>query len=177
MRIITIAGKICSGKSFIAGRLSQQLGVHLTSFSQYISRYCIEHNLPQDRKTLQDVGKQLVEADPKKFVESVIENCVRGNEVNRWVIIDGIRHKSIWEIIAILYPGSLLIYIDVPIEIRYDRYLARKREIDADYTLDAFREYSGHSVEAGIEQLMSLADMVITPKNEDSLLTYVQSIG
>ena len=77
------------------------------SFGDHVRAVARDRGLAQSRATLQQLGEQLAEQDPKRFCEDVIAQS--DAEPDSPIIIDGIRHVPILErlrVLASLSPAS-----------------------------------------------------------------------
>ncbi len=66
--IITISGRICSGKSYASNLIANKFSFPVASFGGYLKYYCEKNSLSIERKSLQDVGQRLVDNNPDEFV-------------------------------------------------------------------------------------------------------------
>lgn len=164
--IIGISGRICSGKSYAADLIASDLSFPVASFGSYLKYYCAKNGLPTDRKSLQDVGQNLVDTNPNQFVISVINHFI-GNKST--IIIEGIRHHSIFEIINTLSVNTLFIFVDADQETRYNRYAQGKKDSDQLKTRSQFLEADNHPVELEIESLKLLCDIVVDSTEDYSI--------
>ncbi|MFZ1321403.1 MAG: AAA family ATPase [Ignavibacteria bacterium] len=162
--LIVICGRISSGKTYTANLISKQFGFPIASFGIYLLNYCQNNNLPTDRKTLQDVGKNLVRTNPEQFSKDVINHFIE----NKYsIIIEGVRHKTIFEILNGLSDYCISIFVDAPQKKRYERYISRNKETDKLKTYNQFIAFDNHPVELEIESLKSLCNI-----NVDSTTIY-----
>ncbi len=148
--IITISGRICSGKSYAANLIKNEFGFPVGSFGGYLKHYNENKGLPIDRKTLQDMGETFVNTNPKLFLNDVLSYYT--NKDNN-IVLEGVRHKSIFQGVSLLTQNHIGIYIDADIETRYNRYYNRAKTTDEIKTFDQFLISDSHSVEMEIESL------------------------
>jgi dephospho-CoA kinase len=99
--IVGIAGRIASGKSTLARALAGKYSFKLISFGNYVRQEAQARGLEvSDRQVLQDFGQSLVEESPTLFVRGVFHRANYQSEDR--VVLDGIRHESVWnEIMAL----------------------------------------------------------------------------
>ena len=171
--IISVCGQICSGKTYAANAISDKLNIPIASFGGYVKSYCEKNGLQTDRKTLQDVGERFVTDNPTQFVMDVIEYS-RGDS-NR-IIVEGIRHKVIFETILQISEKNISIYLEANQKARYDRFQQRKRGDTHILTFEEFSLHNNHPVEQEIEELKPLCDIVIDSTSDymTTLLTSVE---
>jgi dephospho-CoA kinase len=156
--IITISGRISSGKSYAANIIKTKFGLPVASFGGYLRFYCEQNNLPTDRKSLQDTGEIFINVNPKLFLIDVISHYIERTDK---IILEGIRHSSILEVIDQLTENRLAIFIEADLQTRYDRYLKRNKDSDDLRSFDQFVIIDNHSVELEIEALKPLCNLVI----------------
>lgn len=164
--IITISGRISSGKSYAAIFISKQFGFPVASFGSYLKHYCEKNNLLTDRKTLQDVGENFIQTNPQLFLNNVIAHFI--GESNS-IIIEGVRHKIIFDTIMQLAEKSISVFIDTDQKTRYDRYCKRSKESDEVKDYNQFLISDNHSVELEIESLKPLCDIIINSTTDYSI--------
>jgi len=158
--VIGIIGRISSGKSTKAKKICENYKAHIMSFGKYLFDFSKERNLPTDRDSLQNLGEQFIAADSTKFFQDVLNSQPPLPEI---IIIEGIRHKAIYDEIKRRCEKTIFAFIDVPIETRYDWYRERKKEGDKEVSsLSDFKEIDTHPVENEIDSLKILCDMIIT---------------
>jgi cytidylate kinase len=149
---IAIIGKICSGKSTIARRISANLDLPIISFGAYLTRYSKDNNLPTDRVSLQNLGNHFIKEDSGKFLRNVI---LFQPIIPDSMIIEGVRHLSIQKELADISNKSIFIFVEAPIKTRYDRYCSRIKESDKIVSYEEFLVIDNHVVESEIDLLKS----------------------
>ena len=169
--IIGIGGKICSGKSFVAAIISKQYGFPVASFGSYLRFYCHEKKLSDDRENLQDLGEKFVKEKPRQFLLDVIHHFIGDSSS---IIIEGIRHKIILDLIKDVTKKSILIFVEADARTRYERYKQRETE---EINFEEFIVLDNHPVEKEIEDMKPLYDYTIpaTKNYNEELLTFLQS--
>jgi len=154
--IIGILGKIHAGKSTLAKELSQQLNVPIISFGGYLRKYSEAKGLPADRRSLQDLGNKKISEDAMKFLSDVLLSCDMSTEI---IIIEGIRHASVFNALKSIFKVSYFIYCDTPFEERYRRYT--DREETKEMSIEEFQAIDEHIVEKEIEKLKEHCQTVL----------------
>jgi cytidylate kinase len=173
--IISVCGQICSGKTYAANAISEKLNIPIASFGTYVKSFCEKNELPMDRKTLQDVGERFVNENPTQFTLDVLEN---GRRESNAVIVEGIRHKVIFESIAQIADKKVSIYLEADQKTRYERFQQRKRGDSHFLTFEEFLLLNNHPVEREIEGLKPLCDIVIETTDDYiiDLLTQIEGL-
>ncbi|MEP7377616.1 MAG: AAA family ATPase [Chitinophagaceae bacterium] len=161
---ILIIGEISSGKSTLARKLSEELGIPKASFGGYLLHYCEQNNIPEDsRRDLQNLGQQMIETDPIGFLKNVIEFTTNKPVV---ILFEGVRHEVILKEISSCSDRLASVYIDATYDQRLSRYLSREKKIDTNKTESDFLIASKHQVEREVPALKDKCSLVI--KSTDS---------
>jgi dephospho-CoA kinase len=163
--IISISGRICSGKSFVANLLSEQFNIPVASFSHYLKDYCLKNKINIDRNTLQELGEKLVKENPSQFLKDTIDHFIGDGNT---IIVEGVRHKSIFEALTDLSEKSISVFVDENRNTRFERYVKRIKFTDEIKTHQHFLVLDNHPVEIETEMLKPLCDIVIDSKTEYS---------
>lgn len=156
--IITISGRISSGKSFAADLIKKEFELPVASFGGYLRHYCGKNNLPNDRKTLQDTGEAIVKENPKQFLENVLAHFIGSADK---IVLEGVRHKSILEVVNQLTQNRLSVFVEADLQTRYKRYFERNKDSDDVKTFEQFKIADSHSVEMEIESLKPLCSITV----------------
>ena len=158
-KVIIISGHICSGKSYTANLISQKIKYPVASFGKYLKHYCEKNNLPADRKSLQDIGEKFVETKPQQFLNDVINHFIGDSNA---IIIEGVRHLSIFELIQNIAESTTSIFIEADYKTRYNRYCNRIKESDDFKSFEEFILLDEHPAEVEIKSLKSLCNITIS---------------
>lgn len=167
MRINTtigIVGKICSGKSTVASKLKNYYNTPIVSFGSYLFEYSKNNNLLVDRTSLQNLGNKFIQEDSNLFLNKVLDS--QSFDPNK-IIIEGIRHISIYNELRKMSQTAFFAFIDAPIEIRYQRYLKRQKESDKQISFNEFEEMDKHIVESETDLLKDKCDIILDSEEDD----------
>ncbi|MGI0015006.1 MAG: ATP-binding protein, partial [Nitrososphaera sp.] len=117
-KVVGIAGQIGSGKTSLAMELSKRLNWKLISFGSFVRSEANRRGIKIDRVALQQLGEDLIaELGPDEFVRQVLYS----DTIHSNIVIDGIRHVEIWQAIRSITQKSILVYLDIPEEVRIAR--------------------------------------------------------
>lgn len=166
--ILFVAGHVASGKSTYATSIAKELGWRHVSFKDYVGVCASKLNLDSnDRETLQDVGHVLAKR-PQLFARGFWQ-WVHGEDD---LVIDGLRHSSVFNEISSLCPGSevVILFVDTPIEIVSQRFASRGRDYQ---TLEQVRS---HVVEQEINAVRSIARWIVDGSDEIQLNSIIADI-
>ncbi len=159
-RSILIIGGISSGKSTVAKAIQKSIpNCRVISFGGYLQDYSKKRKWKEDRKSLQDLGQRFINENPVDFLENVVKyNQANDSEI---LIFEGVRHKPILNAISTNYPALLSIFLDVDVQTRYDRYVARSKSIDKLVSWEGFLKADSNKVEIEIESLKSDCSLIL----------------
>ena len=150
--VIGFAGYKGSGKTTVASGIAQHTDGIVASFGAYVRT-----KAPQDADpiALADRGAQLLASlGPERLVYETI--AAAGWDGSRTLIIEGIRHVSVLDILLRRFPQLRLVFIDAPSDLRSQR-LHDRDGLDR----NAITKLHTHSTEFGVEALRGRADLVV----------------
>ncbi len=176
LAIISISGRICSGKSFAAKVISKEYQIPIASFGEFLRVHCMNRFGTDDRVILQNEGVRLIDADPKWLLMNTINHFHIDRE---WMVLEGVRHLSILKLIQANFPRSISIFVDAKEETRLARFIARKENGDLDSLKEAFYLADKHPVELETDSLGPLCTYRVNSEikaGPDSLNYLVQSL-
>jgi dephospho-CoA kinase len=155
--VLAFSGRIASGKTTVSLEISRQLGWKRASFGDFVRKEAYRRGFDNtSRKTLQEIGNELIERGWTAFCLSVLGEAQW--EAGEGLVIDGIRHLEGLEAIReIVSPLKLfLLFISVNSEIREHR--LSKKSIGKGQ-IAAIEEHSTESQVRG--HLKDHADLII----------------
>lgn len=109
--IILIAGKIGSGKTYWSDQIAEHFDCARASFSSYIKYICTQKAIECTRANMQNLGAKVIENELDQYINYTVSYSTKNNNN---VVIDGLRHKKVYNRIKELYPNTniVLIYVD-----------------------------------------------------------------
>src|SRR5262249_7863695 len=90
-QIVLISGRICSGKSGLARRLSDEFGYHLIHTSEILLKEAQRRGLPTDRLSLQSLGDVMDSETDHRWVLAYVETQLSQHTGNAPLVVDNIR--------------------------------------------------------------------------------------
>lgn len=127
--IIGIAGTISSGKDVVAKILSKKLNYPVFTFSDLLSKEMEKKNINPTRKNFQDFADGL----RKKHGNDILAKLIFQNSPRDNMIINGFRNLAEVKYFRNLKNKKfVLIGIDAPQKLRFERGLRRKRIADSE---------------------------------------------
>ncbi len=174
--IIGVTGTNGSGKDLVGQMLWEKLGWPHFSLSDEIRQIATEKGLDLSRDTLQALGNQLrTEHGPDYLSRRILERA-EGN-----FVATSIRNPK--ECVPFKEHGEfILIAVDAPIEMRFERISGRGRSDDFAPTLEDFKneeakEMTGGEFDQQLAHMLEIADYKITNDTTfDELETKVDNI-
>lgn len=156
---VAVCGQICSGKSYLIKHLSSQLGWDVISFGDYVRHVASLQHIEPSRESFQALGQRLIsERGPTDFLADVILFNHPGTDNH---LYDGVRHIPIVQALGEIYDKTLVVYLSVPDDQRYGRYLERLVLGDSVLSFQEFLEMGLRPTECGIPQLANVADLCL----------------
>lgn len=159
---IIIIGRICSGKTTYSKEIAKFLNTEVKSFSAFLKHYCEMNGIQANRENLQNIGEELINTQPRVFLENVI-NFEKGT--SEIVIFEGVRHKIILDEINNLSEKTIPIFICADGKTRFNRYINRDKKDDVKISFDQFIAIDNHPVEMEIESLKSKCILIVDSVN------------
>jgi dCMP deaminase len=165
--LIGLTGRNAAGKGEVAKYL-QTKSFYYYSLSDAIRDEIRARKLEVSRESLIQVGNELRQT----FGASILADRILGlTAPDRNYVIDSIRNPAEVAALRKAYRSFKLIRVDAPLQIRFERTVARRRENDP-ITFDAFaaldkREASGDPLSQNLDEVERLADEVLV--NDASL--------
>ena len=141
LEVIGLSGTLASGKDTVSHYLVESLGYTHVSTSDIVREIAMEEEGSVERPVLYEVAKRHRYAEGAGFL------VMRGLEKPKPLVISGLR--TIGEAKAIKAAGGTLLFIDAPIEVRYERMKTRSRDSEIALTLDQFRDNEQKEWHAG----------------------------
>jgi len=174
--IIGVTGTKASGKGIVTEILKEK-GFFYVSTSDQVRKEAVSRGLSNYTiSDLQDIGNDI----RKNFgLGELVKRCLEEAGGKDNIVIDGIRNPG--EIEEIKKFGGLMIAVDAPVEIRFERLLSRKRESDPK-TLEDFkkmdsRDRGDKESEVGqqVDKCIELSDyLIINDSTLETLKTKVE---
>lgn len=158
--IIGLAGTFASGKDTIAHRLVEDFGYFHESGGDMIRKIAMRERGSIERPVLHEIADMY----RKKYGADVfMQMHLKGP---RPMVVSGIR--TLGEAKALLDAGGTLVFVDAPVETRFERVKSRNRDKETELTLEEFKAneekemYSGPNDEDfNIRGVKELADIVV----------------
>ncbi|PIW37170.1 MAG: hypothetical protein COW24_01775 [Candidatus Kerfeldbacteria bacterium CG15_BIG_FIL_POST_REV_8_21_14_020_45_12] len=162
--IIGITGPKLGGKGTSAAYLREQYNAEIFSMSRILFDIAHRLHLETSRENLIKIATGLREEFGSDILAQVLKQDV-SNSSGSVCVIDGIRMQSEVDIFSKL-PDFRLLYIDAPIESRYERSLSRGEKVgETDMTFNEFKAEENAITEQGIAALKNKAAVVIVNDN------------
>ena len=140
--LIGLSGTFASGKDTLATHLASQYHYLHISTGDILRHETMRLRGSTERPVMREVADELRHTkSPSYLVELALqeyaEHQAHGENYNG-AIISGLR--SLGEAKAIKKAGGVVLFVDAPIEVRYQRMVNRQRDNEVQVTLDQFNE-------------------------------------
>jgi len=157
--VIGLAGKIGAGKGTVAEYLKKKYKAKQLVYSDILSDVLRRLDLPVTRENLQALGKCLREGLGKDVLVNAMKADVgRGRAEVK--LIDGIRYVNEVEMLR-TFPHNVLIFVDAPLDVRYERAKKRGEKGEAHTTPAEFMDRENAATEKELDEVKKRADYVL----------------
>ncbi len=137
--IIGLSGTFASGKDTLAHHLVQKYNFLHVSTGDMVRAVAEAEHGSTERPILQKVANELREKrGPGVLAELAIEKLSNESDKYQNLVISGVR--SLGEAEVIKQAGGTIVFVDAPIEVRYERIQARHRASEEELTIEEFRQ-------------------------------------
>lgn len=164
-----IAGKTCSGKSYVARKLAECYSLPLWSFGSAIRRISQSLDASYDVQSLQDLGQRLIN---EKGYAGFLEYLIKFESQVEWsssLIIDGVRHVEMYRALQKRFPCSCLVYCECSQSVQVSRMIARDH-----ISLAQAQKIISHPIECNTDMVESSANYV--HHSEDDILELISAL-
>jgi dephospho-CoA kinase len=171
--IIGISGTFSSGKDTLAAHLAEEFSVPVVSTGDIVRREALKQFNSIERPVLHEVASVLRQSYGGGIL---VERALLEKEESG-VIITGIR--SMGEAKKVIEQAGIMIFIDAPIEVRYERMKQRNRDQETTISLqefiareDAERTSGDGDEDFNIDAIEKIAQVkLINLKDQDALFS------
>ncbi len=157
--IIGLAGRIASGKGTVAQYLIKKYNAKQFVYSDILRDILKRLYIPITRENLQDLGKSLrAGLGPDVLVNAMKGDLMTGKGELR--LVDGVRYVNEVEMLR-TFPHNILIFVDAPLKLRYERAKERGVRGEESLTLAEFKKLDRAETERELDRVRSMADYII----------------
>ncbi len=157
--VIGLSGRIGSGKGTAAAHLKKKYKAQQFIYSDILSDILKRLSLPITRENLQKLGKGLRAELGAEVLVGAMEGDLKAAK-SELRLIDGIRYVNEAEMLK-KFPHNKLIFIDAPLQLRYERSKKRGEKGEGKMTLSEFKEKEKAATEKELDKVRKMADVVI----------------
>jgi adenylosuccinate synthase len=176
-RIIALSGPIASGKTALGDTLIERYG-----FRRFKTRELLKRLLPStavERAALQQAGEALDRKTNGRWIaDALVRELAGDTDASSDVIVDAVRIEAQIEAIRNSYgPSVVHVHLTAPKEVLSGRYSRRKGPVRE---LKTYEGVKGDPTEAQVEELGSIADIVIDTKQstpDDVVIRVASHLG
>lgn len=168
--IVGIAGTFASGKDTVAEYLVKDFNYTHVSTGDMVRKVAMKLHDSIERPVLHETATKL------RYDSGAGALVLEALKENRPLVVTGIR--TLGEAKALKAAGGVLLFVDAPVEIRFERVKSRQRDSETELTLEQFKAneekelYGGPNDEDfNIRGIGEIADISI--KNDNSLESFI----
>lgn len=167
--IIGLSGTFASGKDTLANHLVVNKNFLHVSTSDMIRAVAEAKYGDIERPTLfKTANETREERGPGVFAELALEKYEEDKSIYTGVVISGVR--SLGEVEAIKAAGGRIVFVDSPMEIRYERVKTRHRSNEENLSFEEFKK-SEEQEELAVHDNPYVQDLTGVKERADILLT------
>jgi len=157
--VIGLSGRIGSGKGTAAEYLKKKYKADLVVFSDILNDILDRLHIPITRYSLQQLGKSLRSGMGRDVIVNAMKADLETSK-SKVIVVDGVRFRNEAKMVKDV-PNSALIFIDVPVHIRYERSLKRGSRGEAELTMSAFEKLDKAHTESELDLVKKDANFVL----------------
>jgi len=170
--VVGLSGGIASGKTTTARFLEKEHKFVYLRYSLLMKQLLEEQAQPVNDATLLAIGQKLEEELGGHGVSNLL---MRDYDSSKNYVIDGLRHISDYEYFRARFEDEFfLLYLDIPEQVRMERFMNRGGERDV--SKKTFLERSRHIMEHEVPLLRHKASVVVSNDTSFSLETQISSL-
>jgi len=155
--IIAFVGYPLSGKS-TAGEVARELGIPVVTMGDVVREEAINRGLEPNSENLGRIATELRE---KEGMDAIAKRCIpKIRSLGPVVLVDGVRGIAEVKAFKNAFDNFVLIAIECPIEIRFERAIQRRRSDDVT-KIEDLRERDRREESWGLKEAMEVADFTI----------------
>ncbi len=173
MRVIAFVGLPLSGKT-TASKVAEEMGIPVVCMGDVVREEAKRRNLPLTDDVLGRIANELRE---KEGMDAIAKRCIpvireRGKEIGV-VVVDGVRGIAEVEAFKRAFDDFVLVAIESPLELRFQRALKRRRSDDVK-TIEDLRRRDERELSWNLAKAMETADFTI--ENTTSLEDFKEKV-
>jgi len=157
--VVGLTGRIGAGKGTAAEYLKKKYKAQQFVYSDILADILVRLHKPVTRENLQDLGQGIRAALGKDVLVEAMKGDLKASKAEM-LLVDGIRYVNEVEMLR-TFPHNVLIFIDAPVEARYERARKRAEKGEGSLSLLQFKEREKAATEKELDSIKSLADYVI----------------
>ncbi|WP_457548997.1 AAA family ATPase [Archaeoglobus sp.] len=173
MRVIAFVGLPLSGKT-TASKVAEEMGIPVVCMGDVVRDEAKKRNLPLTDEVLGKIANELRE---KEGMDAIAKRCIplvreKGKDVGV-VVVDGIRGIAEVETFKRAFDDFILIGVEAPLEVRFQRALKRKRNDDVK-SVEDLKERDKRELSWNLAKALEIADFTI--ENTSSLNEFREKV-
>ncbi|MBN2518793.1 MAG: AAA family ATPase [Candidatus Altiarchaeota archaeon] len=171
--VVGLSGRIGSGKGAVAQYLREKYGAEQFVFSKILADVLDRLSLPKTRQNLQKLGDSLRREFHKGVIVDALANDISKSKASL-VVVDGIRYVNEVKMLR-GFKENVLLYVDAPLEKRYERCVRRGEKGEGGMSLEEFEKSDLGPTELELEKVKGMADHIL--ENTGSIEELHRKVG
>ncbi len=148
--IVFVAGTICSGKTYEAAQLADDMDFDFVEISSIV-REILDTNKRNQLQGHPELSTQIID----RITE------LRRTTRKRGIVVSGPRQVEIVK----AFPEAELIWMNTPLDVCFERFYNRRDEKDEEWHKDTFEEYMKKDNELGLQEVKQYMEKKKYEKN------------
>lgn len=158
--VIGLSGRIGSGKGTVSEYLQEKYGAKDLVFSDILKDILNRLDIPVTRYSLQQLGRSLRDGLGADVLVKAMKGDIAKSKA-KVLLIDGVRYLNEARLVK-SFPKYTLIFIDAPLEVRYNRVVKRGTRGEASMSFSDFKRKDNAPTEAEITEVQEFSDSLIS---------------
>jgi dephospho-CoA kinase len=168
--VLGISGTFASGKGTLAAYLAKHYNLLNVSTSDMLAAEAMREFGNTDRPSKHAAGERLRRAQGGGVLAQIALDKLVSDKTHDGIVVSDLR--SLGEANVVKNAGGIIIFVDAPIELRYQRMTSRARDAETNITLADFKEREAREWCSGTTDadfnlggIKTLADIQLTNDN------------
>ena len=170
--LIGLAGTFASGKDTLANYLVAEYNYYQESGGDLIRGLSMKRHGSMERPQVRETAQYYrTTYGPQVFIDMQLKNFETHKAVKSGLVINGLR--ALGEAKTLKKMGAMIVFVDAPVELRYERMKSRSRDKETEITLDEFKTreqtewYAGNrDVDFNLRDIKKMADIVLENRSD-----------
>lgn len=179
MHLIGFTGKPAAGKTFVADRFADKVSAPMIEMGDVVTARAADHlSVSPDELTSNQKGTAATELREMNgetvFADATVDNARQTGE--SVVVISGVRTPEEIAVFEDKADDVTIVLVDASFETRYNRFVERDREDEAEYSRDDFRSRTERELGWGLDRVLDDELYDVTIVNDSTVASLDSSL-